>query len=151
MAFPATGARESLAAVFTRTQIEAKNVLDESQTLRVKSVAGTANAMDIMRQGTILADALDWFAIARATPGIGPYAQEQVNDPTLDLAAEFTAMVNSITTCRNWIVNNVPRDAGGFFLGVTILSSGRYQWRVFTAAQLSGLVTQLDAVITTIA
>lgn len=150
MAFPASGTRESLAGVFVRVQRTAHQLREAADALKAKAQAGTANARDLMEFATRLADCIAEFNAAAATPGIGPYAQEQVGDPTLDIAAEFTAMVSAATSTRDWIVANVPKSADGYFLGVTVLSTGRYQWRAFGAAALSALTTRLDALIATI-
>lgn len=86
---------------------------------------------------------------AAATPGIGAYAQQIKNNPTLDVVAEFNSVIASLDQVVAWIVANFPQDGQGFLLAQTLGPAGPVD-RMFTPAQTSGLRTQLDSLIITI-
>lgn len=83
---------------------------------------------------------------AAAMPGIGVYAQNQVNDATYDVVAEFNAMVTAIDAATAWIEGNFPKDGSGFLLAHSFGPSS-IAARSFASASLAGLKTQLDAII----
>lgn len=85
-----------------------------------------------------------------AVPGIVAYAQAQVADPSLDVAAAFGAMQQALIAVGNWIVSNFPKDASNNLLYIQFTSDGHLQYSAFTSAQLSGLLTLLNALIATI-
>jgi hypothetical protein len=85
-----------------------------------------------------------------ATPGIGPYAQEQVSDPALNIGAEFNTMTAAIQDVVAWIVTNFPKDAGGRLLSHTINADGTRVPQSFTPAQTAGLTTRLNTLIAAI-
>ena len=82
-----------------------------------------------------------------AVSGIAAYAQQMSGDA--NIVSEFTAMTNAITATVAWIQANFPTDSQGFAQFVT-LSNGNIVYTVFSAAALSGFVTQLNALIATI-
>lgn len=86
----------------------------------------------------------------RQVPGIGPYAQAQLGSPTLDVAAEFNAMLVAIDAVILWMRDNFPKDANGFLLAQTWGENGVVD-RQFSPAQTAGLRTQLSALIATVA
>lgn len=88
----------------------------------------------------------------RDVPGIGPYAQEQLGDGTLNVATEFNAMIAAIDNVITWIRNNFPVATGanaGVLLAQVFGVNGRED-RLFTSTQTAGLRTQLDALIATV-
>ena len=86
-----------------------------------------------------------------ATPGIAEYAKQQVSDPAYDIVAEFVAMRGALIDLRDFTANSFPKDANGFLLYHTLDANGRVQSRKFQASQLTGVVTRVDAVISSIA
>ena len=86
---------------------------------------------------------------AADTPGIGPYAQEQKSDGTLDVVAEFNAVMAAISGVTGWIAANFPKDVNGFLLAQTLSPEGPVD-RTFSPTDTAGLRTQLDALIATI-
>lgn len=88
------------------------------------------------------------FANLQTTPGLAQYAKDQENDQAYDVAAEFTAMRNTISAATAWMDTNVPTD---------VTAKTPSQWGddtlisdAFTPAQTSGLRTALSAVISAI-
>jgi hypothetical protein len=148
MAFPATG---DLAYTWTFVRAVAAQVKSRTVDLRTRSAAGPVSRLSVINLTSYLADARATLVNAAATPGIGPYAQAQTNDPQLNIAAEFTAMIAAIDETITWIVANFPQDANGFLAlyqwnGLT----GRMTEASFSSAQLAQLRTRLDALSATI-
>lgn len=82
--------------------------------------------------------------------GMASYAQAQVGSSTLDVAAAFSAMQTAITNTIGWIKTNFPKDASGNLLFTQWGTGGQAIYTQFTSVQLSGFVTQLQALIATI-
>lgn len=87
---------------------------------------------------------------AAATPGIGPFAQQQKDDPELDVVAEFNATIAAIDGVANWIAANFPKDSNNFLLAFT-LGVNELVWRDFTAVQTAGLRVELQTIVDQIA
>jgi hypothetical protein len=121
-----------------------------AQTLVALSNAGPVGAAQIIRFCADLADARDLFTRLAAVPGLGAYAQEQIANPSLNIATEFTAMATAIDNARSWIVTNFPKDASGYLLAMQFDANGRTNERLFDTASLAQLRTQLTALIATI-
>lgn len=86
---------------------------------------------------------------AKNTPGLAAYAQEQKNNGSLDVAAEFMAVLAAMADVVTWIEANFPKDGSGFLLRETWGANGPVD-RSFTTAATAGLRTELDALISTI-
>lgn len=97
------------------------------------------------------AQVLPSLAIWAATPGIAAYAQAQENDGTYDVVAEYVAMRNAMTSCRDSLIALFPKDGSGFLLYQTLSAEGTINIRTFTAAQLAAVVALVDGVLATIA
>jgi hypothetical protein len=106
----------------------------DATNLKTLSLAGTAGATDILSFSVRLADAKAVLVKCAAVPGIAAYAQEQIADPALDVAASFAAMRNGIDACTAWIVANFPKDTSNWLQAQTIAADGRPADRVFSAA-----------------
>ena len=70
-----------------------------------------------------------WYSYTRlqeiaAVPGIVEYAIAQESDPTLDVVAEFLAMLAAINAARSWIYTAIPRDPNGYTLTHTTMVDG---------------------------
>lgn len=108
-------------------------------------ISGGVNSDDLFT----VADRLDrvWNELndIRTTPGIGPYAQSQENDGAYDVAAEFTAFMGAIAAARDEIISAFPTQ-GGYLLSHSYSGTTRVP-RQFTAVQLAGLSTLLQAII----
>lgn len=151
MAFPSSaGAKDSLSNVFVRVQSTAAKLKSKCEELNTSSAAGNVSAFDFIALATHLADARIIFNTARTVPGIGPFAQEQCTDPTLDIAAEFTAMMAELDNTLSAIVNGFPKDASGWLLYTSFDANGRYVYRQLTPAQTASIRTNLTALISAI-
>lgn len=151
MAFPSSaGAKDSLSNVFVRVQSTAANLKSKCEDLNTRSASGSVSAFDFISLATTLADARLIFNAARVVPGIGPFAQEQCNDPALNIAAEFTAMMAELDNTLAAIVNGFPKDANGWLLYTSFDANGRYAYRQLTPAQTASIRTNLTALISVI-
>lgn len=152
MAFPSSFGTKlnDLAAAWNGARQWSGLVKQRAQAVRSLSLAGTLGASNILEFSTLLADAKVALQTYAAVPGIGAYAQEQVSDPALNVATEFTTMVSAIDGCTAWIVANFPKDGSGFLLAATLAATGRQVDRLFAAAATATFRTQLDALIATI-
>lgn len=129
----------------------ATQVKTSAQNVRTLSAAGTLASSNLLDFVTYLAEARAGLQTCAQVPGIQTYAQEQLEDPSIDLTAEFIAMRDQMDATRTWITTNFPKEAtSGYLLAQTFTADGRQADRVFTAAQTAGLRTVLDALIATI-
>lgn len=151
MAFPSSSGttQQSLSEAWSRARNTAATVKAQSQALHAKSSVSLSST-DILSYSATMASAKDILQSAAATEGIAAYAQEQIDDVTIDIVAEFTAMMAQITATIDWVVANFPKDGSGFLLAKTLMSNGRTQDRQFNPAQTATLRTALDALIATI-
>lgn len=86
------------------------------------------------------------MAAAVSTAGLNAYARLLYDDPGKDFVADANAAVAACDTLVAWIAANFPKDASGYLLKDKLVN-GELQPRVFTAAAMSGLVAQMDALI----
>ena len=150
MAFPASTQR--LDSALSSACAHALRVKQFFQQLRNESAAGDVARERIVESLRVLALANTAWTAAASTPGIAAYAQEQLGSPTLDVAAEFTAMLNAASSLRTWIFNNFPKDAGsGAWLVQSHNDSGVPTSLMFTTAQLATFRTNVDTLLATIA
>lgn len=85
------------------------------------------------------------FATLTTIPGIGDYAKEQEDDPTYDVAAEFTAMLALIDSVISTVTAGFPVDGSDFLLAYTFNPDGSQLARTFTSGQTASVVTALNA------
>jgi len=150
MAWPAS--TTALSRAVHEANDTALTVRNAAVGLRDDSAAGDVNASRIISMWTRLNDAIAILTALAAIPGIGAWAKDEMNDPDLDVATEFNAMMTAMGDVRDWIATNFPVGTGpgaGYLLekqfsGTQIVS------RTFTPAQTAGLRTELDALIATI-
>ena len=151
MAFPSEGgSRAATARVWLDTRNAARMVKAQANTLNTASAAGPISAKDVLDFATTLADAIDRFNAAKVVPGIAAFAQNQLNDATVDIVTEFNNMVTGCVNVRDWIVNNFPKDASGYLLFISFTAAGRYAYRQFSSTQTAGMRTQLATLIAAI-
>lgn len=149
MAFPTT--TQTLSSALQDAFLTAIRIKAEVQRRRDLSAAGNTARVDYIALQANIDRAITLWNTSAATPGIGQYAKDQYNDPALDIAAEFTAMVNAAVALRQWVFDNIPKDAGtGALLIYTSDISGRLVPMTVTPAQTAGFRTACDAFLATI-
>jgi hypothetical protein len=85
-----------------------------------------------------------------ATPNLAAYVTGLPNTPAgYNVANEYTAMLGQIDATIGWIRTNFPKDASGYLLERKFNADQTQGLndRVFSAAELSGYVTQLNALL----
>lgn len=73
-----------------------------------------------------------------ATPGLSAYAQGQYDDNTLDIVAEYQAVIAAIDAVTANIESTFPKDGSGYLLAAQF-NGGALVYREFTPAQLTTL------------
>lgn len=146
MAFPT---QLSLSAALRQAQDDAAQLKAYVQQVSNATAAGNVSANLVIELHWKMIWVKARFDAAAAVPGLAAYAQAQLGNPSLDIAAEFSAMVAQVVATRDWIITNFP-SAGGYIQKDTLDASG-VTVRQFTPAQTAGLRTVLDALIATIA
>lgn len=150
MAFPANSLL--LSSVLDRISDEMRGIRSDAQNLRTASAAGPVSATSVISYLGRLVDAKDRMAALASAPGLAAYAQQQYNNPSLDIAAEYNATVAQINATRDWIIANFPKTATTNELRErTFDANGRTVAVQFSSASMSGLRAALDALIATIA
>ncbi len=151
MAFPSTAgtAPEALSVAWVRAMSIAGSIKLDTQAIRAQSLAGNVGASRILNHLTFLADQKVALQAIAALPGIGAYAQAQANDPGLNVATEFNAMIAAMDGVRDWVIANFPA-ASGYLQAQSFQADGRTTDRQFNTASLVNYRTQLDALIAAI-
>jgi protein involved in sex pheromone biosynthesis len=114
------------------------------------AAAASITRRQVLDFANALADYLAQFNSYTAVPGLAAYAKTQVNDPNLDIAAEYTTMRTQLVATQDWIVNNFPATTGE--LRVYVFDGNkRFSDVILTAPQLSSFKSQLNSLIATVA
>lgn len=152
MAFPSSGGsrKDDLATAWAEIRQAAAHVKNVSTRLRDDAQAGNIDAIRVVQYSEILANSNDRFARYTVVPGLVEYVRAQINDPAIDIVAEYNTMLTQINATKNWIAANFPKDASGYLLYHQLGADGRIVQRTLTPAQTAGLRTQLTALIATI-
>lgn len=153
MAFPATGGASfplTLDVAWTKARDTAANIKSQAVSLNAQITAGPVSSQVVINATSFLANLNLTLTQCAAVPGIAAYAQQQVNNPTLDVAGSFSAMQSALVTVVTWVMTNFPKDVNGNLLAIQFNGSGQLVWTSFTQAQLAGLATLLTALSATI-
>ena len=118
---------------------------------RAQAVIGVANLSrkETLDHANSLAFGLGLLDSYTAVPGLAAYAQNQINDPAINITAEYTTMRNQIVATQDWLVANFPNTAGELRV-YTFDASKRAVDINLTAPQLTALKNQLTALVATI-
>jgi hypothetical protein len=142
--------QQTLADGLANARSSAASIKAQAQSLLAQIAAGPVSAAALI---AIPGYAAQWVAALNACaalPGMATYAQAQVGNATLDVAAAFNAMVSAIQAVGSWITTNTPKDGSGNLLVMQYGGSGALVYATFTSGQLAGLVTALNALVATI-
>lgn len=149
MAFPAS--QQTLADALAAVSRTATSIRQRTVVVRNASAAGPIARQLVVDLQRALADAVAAWDAQASRPGLAAYAQQQFNDPTLDVAAEFGAMRAAAVKLRDWIHANFPRDAAtGAVLVRTYDVNGVPTELTFPSAVLAEFRTRCDTFLATI-
>lgn len=147
MAFPASQQRLADAlAVISSGALALKN---QVQRLRDDSAAGDTNRDRYVGLMRAITDNTTRWQQAAGVGGLAEYAQDQYDNVSLDVAAEYLAMRTAALALRDWIFANIPMS-GQTPLTYNLLSDGTQVPLTFTSAQTAGFRTEADAFIGTV-
>ena len=147
MAFPAT--QITLEAAWSKIRARAVKIKANTQALVDASAAGDTQRSAYVSLMQLLTQTIDDWAGAASTPGLQPYARDQVSDPTLDLQAEYLAMRTAAISLRDWIGANLPKS-GDALLEYSIDSLGNRTALTLTTAQTAGFRSQAQNLLNSI-
>lgn len=127
-----------------------------SNAIRIKRMAQELVASPSITRRTVLdfenalTDSLATLDSYTSTQGLLAYAQNELNDATINLAAEYTTMRTQIVATQDWIVANFPKDASSNLAVYSFDVDKKYIDIILTTGQLAAVKTQLNALIATI-
>lgn len=152
--FPATGTSraDNLSDVWTFARARAQGVRRRAADLSTMAAGASTSAAYVLDSATYFADAKADLLKGSQVAGIAAYAQAQINDATVDIAAVFNAMMAQIDNTVATIISNFPKDAQGRLTYETFTAdnSGRQASSTFTSTQMAPVKTALDALVATI-
>lgn len=149
MSFPAsTITKQDAWSELCRLALRIKN---KTEHLRNLSAAGDTYRTLYIDLQQSLDDVIERWAQLAATPGLEAYARDQIGDNSLNLTTAYTTMRTAAIALRDWINNNLPRDATTqAVLIYTVNAIGDRTELTFTTAQTAPFRTVADAFISTI-
>lgn len=122
------------------------------QNMRDKTATGDVERQRFIDLQRFLDSSVDTWDSLTATPGLQAYVRDQVDNQTLDVAAEYLAMRTAAIALRDWIFAAIPTDAGsGAALLFIVDSEGNQQDIMVTTAQSATFRTEADTLLATIA
>lgn len=148
MAFPASQLR--LSQVLDQIAGTMSNTRSYALSRRAEMLAGNVGADRIIDVWEHLKATKARLQSLGATPGIAAYAQAQYDDDTLDLAAEFTAVIAAVNGVTANVESTFPADGSGWLLAAKFGAGGTLEYRQFTPAQLATLAGLLNDLAATI-
>jgi hypothetical protein len=152
MTFPSDGGtfKFGLDEAWRGLRRAATQLKQASEQVNTASLAGPIASRMILTYVSFIADKRAEIVAYAAVPGLAEYAQGEVNNPALDIQAEYVSMRNALDAARDWIVTNFPKDGNGWLLAQSITAQGQLTDRTFSTAALAVFRTQLQALIATI-
>lgn len=146
MAFP-SASKASLSTIWAAIKSTTGRMKDQANR---KIQAASVTRMQVLEIADQLADSLAYLDVERTAPGLLAYAQNEENDPALNLVTEFATMRVQIVAVQDWIVANFPKDVSGNLITYTFDANKKRAEILLTAGQLTALKAQLTALVATI-
>lgn len=144
MTFPTSA---SLGEAWMNAKMVAKAIKARADIMRASA---SIMRMEVLVYLDTLADSLAALSAYASMPGMLAYAQQQQNNPALDLAAEWVAMKTQIEATQTWITGNFPHDSNGYAAVYSFDVNKRFVEVPLTAPQLSAFKSQLALLSATI-
>jgi len=128
-------------------------IIDKGRTLKSGLQAQRAIFAANGASGDVIINAMrgvkatrDIFTAEKTTAGLNAYAKLMYDDQALDFVAQVDAVITACNGLLTWVATNFPKDANGYLLKDKIVN-GEIEARTFTAAALTTLVVEVDALI----
>jgi len=119
------------------------------------AIAGTLSRKQVLDFGNYLADCVlsfDNLTANAVADGLVAYAQQQENDPGLDVVANYSAMRSAIVSAQDWLVANFPRDAANnLVVFANFDANKRYSDIALTTQERTAFQSQVSSIAATIA
>lgn len=141
--------QQSLNDALWSTNRTASQVKRQITLLRNMANSGPVERNRLIEAMRLLNNAVTTWNAASSVPGVVAYARDQFNDQTMNVAAEFTAMVGAAEGLKSWIFTAFP-TSGGAILNQSMDEDGQLTSLFFTQAQLAPFVTEADILLATI-
>jgi len=148
VAWPATNSY--LIDAFQRGNSAAKTIRSRTQSLLAESAAGDINREIILDYYHQVTQCINIWTEVKNVPGITDYARIQLDDPAIDVPAEFNAMIAAAQTLKAWIETNFPTESGAVLYQTLNTTTGRLNQMVFTPAQLADFRIEAAILLATI-
>lgn len=101
-------------------------------------------ADDILRVLVDLKSFEDNFDRFKSIQGLSQYAIDQEQDQNYNVVEEFNSLSTAITTVKNWVADNYPKDTSGHVQGWTInATTKQLEPRIFPSSQIAQLRTHI--------
>jgi hypothetical protein len=84
-----------------------------------------------------------WIEVS-TVPGLQDYSRERDEDPTLDIAAGYTAALAAGDAVGAWLRDNLLSDGAGNYITQTLVAGVGFRPYTYSAEQLSGLIPLLN-------
>jgi hypothetical protein len=136
---------------FVNTNKSAINAKAYASNLSANSLTGPTPRSNLVGLHSTLSGAIDLWNHTKTISGMEAYSRDQFDDPTLDVAVEFNAMIDAAVSLRDWIFNNFPTDSVSGAIAEKVLNpAGGADELDFTTAQLADFRTEVDLFTATI-
>lgn len=152
-AFPTEAANPSQAEGFRQATSIADTIKKRAESLKQNLQAGDYRIINIVNVARSMDDLSDRLDALKTIPGIAAYAQDQISDPSLDLAAEFNAMQAAVNAFIEAVKTSLPRDAQSYVQDYTVTGAINdivLTYRELSPAQTAPLVPLLQAIVDSI-
>ena len=141
---------DGLGQEYQAAQREASSLRSFASNFQSQLAAGDMSANAVISALVRMAQSIAVWDRVSAVPGLVAYAQNEENDGTYDVAAEFTAMRTETIGVRDWILTNFPTAVSGEIIKDTLENDGSITVRRFTPAETVGLQSALGLLVATI-
>ena len=147
MAFPAPVA--DIAEVWNQVKGHVRRIKNTAQFYVAQPTVTRRQGLEYATHLAIDLANLDAYITTPGTPGLLAYARSQVNDPALDLAAEWASVRAQVVATQDWLVVNFPNTTGE--LRVYTFDAAKKPVDInLTGPQLTAFKNQLSLLVATI-
>ena len=139
-----------LGKAYIKVQNEAIQLRAFAVQAQTNFAAGNMSANAVISVLTRMTGSIAVFDATSSIPGLAAYAQNEENDPTYDVVAEFSSMRIEAIGTRDWILTNFPTAVSGEIIKDTLEPNGDITVRQFTSVETAGLQSALGLLIASI-
>lgn len=152
MPFPTYSGTKSMdqALAWSEARGHATAIKSSATALKQRTAAGQVSAYEILDFAKNVGSWKARLLSAATVPGIAQYVKNQLDDQTIDIVADFNAMLSALDACLSYLINSIPQDASNYLLVAKIGLSGDLVYRQLSSGETSGLRTQLDTLLLTL-